>query len=51
MSQLSSRETQELNVLVATAEQRDTAKEQLREKPRKDFQRATDRRLKPDRRR
>jgi len=51
MSQLASRETQELNVLVSTAEQRDTSKQQLRETTRKDFQRATDRRLGTDRRR
>ena len=50
ISQLASRETQELNVLVSTAEQRDSAKQQLREKPIKDFQRAADRRSKPDRR-
>jgi len=51
MSQLASSETQELNVLVSTAEQRDASKQQLREKPRKDFQRATDRRMGPGRRR
>lgn len=51
MSQLASRETQELNILVSTAEQRDATTQQLREKPRKDFQRAANRRTEPSRRR
>lgn len=50
ISQLASRETQELNVLVSTAEQRDASKQQLREETRDDFQRAADRRSGPDRR-
>lgn len=50
ISQLASRETQELNVLVSTVEQRDASKQQLRETIRDDFQRATDRRSRPDRR-
>lgn len=51
ISQLASRETHELDTLVSTAEQRDVAKQHLREKPRKDFQRATERRKGPGRRR
>ena len=51
MAQLEIRETQELDTLVATAEQRDAAKQYLREKPRKDFKRATERRKRPGRRR
>jgi hypothetical protein len=51
MAQLETSEAQELNVLVSTDEQRESAKQQLREKPIKDFQRATVRRSKPDRRR
>lgn len=50
ISQLASREIQELNVLVSTVEQRDASKQQLRETIRDDFQRATDRRSRPDRR-
>ncbi len=51
MSQLAARETQELNVVVSTAEQRDAKKQHLNEKVRGDFQRATDRRSTLDRRR
>ncbi|MCF6317104.1 MAG: hypothetical protein L3J30_12665 [Marinosulfonomonas sp.] len=51
MSQLEARETQELDVLVSTAEQRDATKQELRAKTRDDFQRATDRRAGPERRR
>ncbi len=51
ISQLASGETQELDVLVSTAEQRDATKQQLRDKTRDDFQRATDRRAGPERRR
>jgi len=51
ISQLASRETQELDTLVVTAEQRDALTKEQREKPRKDFQRAADRRAGPERRR
>jgi hypothetical protein len=51
MAQLEQRETQELDTLVATAEQRDVVQQHLRENPRKDFQRATDRRSRPGRQR
>lgn len=51
IAQLKSRETQELDVLVSTSEQRDSAKQQLRETLRNDFKQATDRRSGPDRRR
>ncbi len=51
MSQLAARETQELNVVVSTAEQRDAKKQHLHEKVRGDFQRATDQRSRSDRRR
>lgn len=51
MAQLETRENQELDTLVSTAEQRDALIKEQREKPRKDFQRATDRRARPERRR
>ena len=51
MSQLASGETRELDALVSTAEQRDATKQELREKARDDFQRATDRRAGSARRR
>jgi len=51
MSQLASGETRELDTLVSTAEQRDATKQELRDKTRDDFQRATDRRAGPARRR
>ena len=51
MSQLASGETRELDALVSTAEQRDATKKELRDKTRDDFQRATDRRAGPARRR
>ncbi len=50
MSQLASSETQELDVLVSTAEQRDSTKQELRDKTRDDFEYATDRRTGPARR-
>ena len=51
MAQLETSENQELDTLVVTAEQRDALTKEQREKPRKDFQRATDRRAGPERRR
>jgi len=51
MAQLETSENQELDTLVATAEQRDALTKERREKPRKDFQRAADRRAGPERRR
>ncbi|MCF6317595.1 MAG: hypothetical protein L3J30_15270 [Marinosulfonomonas sp.] len=51
MAQLETSENQELDTLVSTAEQRDALTKEQREKPRKDFQRATDRRAGPERRR
>jgi hypothetical protein len=51
MAQLETSENQELDTLVVTAEQRDALTKEQREKPRKDFQRAADRRAGPERRR
>ena len=51
MAQLETSENQELDTLVSTAEQRDALTKEQREKPRKDFQRAADRRAGPERRR
>lgn len=51
MSQLASSETRELDALVSSAEQRDANMQQLRDKPRDDFQLATDRRSGLERRR
>lgn len=51
MAQLETSENQELDTLVVTAEQRDALTKEQREKPRKDFQRATERRRGRERRR